>query len=54
MFDRPRENSLTEMQLNKDAGIPDEISVLRQKAGRLLMDEWGGDGGERMAGLTLP
>ena len=42
MFDRPRENSMAEMQLNKDAGITDEVSVLRTEAGRVLMDEWGG------------
>lgn len=42
MFDRPRENNMAEMQLNKDAGIVDEISVLRTQAGRVLMDEWAG------------
>ena len=42
LFDRPRENSMAEMQLNKDAGIPDEVSVLRTKAVRILMDEWAG------------
>ena len=41
LYDRPRENSMAEMQLNKDAGIPDERSVLRTEAGRLLRDEWG-------------
>jgi hypothetical protein len=50
MFDRPRENSIAEMQLNKDAGIADEISVLRTEAGRVLMDEWGGHQTDRVDG----
>jgi hypothetical protein len=42
MFDRPRESSMFEMQLNKDAGVPDEKSVLRTPIARSLVDEWAG------------
>lgn len=50
MFDRPREGSMLEMQLNKDAGVPDEKSVLRTPMARKLIDEWA----EQVEEETMP